>query len=68
MNDKKQRSDARNSDSTILSMMYTYGVDMDVFVKLIDESKIDCWNEHIIHSGLTKKEVITMLMIQCDKK
>ncbi len=67
-NNRRHRSDTRNNDETILSVMYALNISMDIFAELIKESKIECWNKRIIDSGLTKSDVILMLSHCYDKK
>src|SRR5947207_14002162 len=48
INNKKQRSETRESDHFILSVMYGCDIDIDRLVRKIKASKIECWNKNII--------------------
>jgi hypothetical protein len=52
VNDKKQRSETRDSDRMILRTLYCIGVGIDTLALLIQSSDTECWNQHIIASSL----------------
>lgn len=67
VNNKKQRSNARRGDQICLDVMHAINLSLTELVEFIKESKIVCWNQHIIKSGLTKEYIVSLLSQKYDK-
>ncbi len=67
VNNKKQRYKIKKDDEMKLDVLIALGIYMDELIIMIKESKIECWNQFIINSGITKENIITILSQKYDE-